>query len=114
MTNALPSVNNSMENLKIESVEPIKGPLPMQSVGSGTLLGASEYSELCRDRQRLNWLESRLCSSYLELCHYGNRSQLDGEPASLFDSAKPFYVGGQYGHSGASLRAAIDASMSDA
>ena len=39
MTNALLSVNKLMDNLKIESVEPIKGPPPMQSVGSGTLLG---------------------------------------------------------------------------
>lgn len=55
MTNALRSVNNSMENQNTPSVENAQEQPPMQSVGSGTLLGRLRVDgteitgeELCR------------------------------------------------------------------
>jgi hypothetical protein len=73
-----------------------------------------ENTALRKDKDRLDWLESRLNSSYVELCHYGNGSQLDGDAARAYDRTKPYYVDGQFGRSGASLRAAIDAARKEA
>ena len=72
-----------------------------------------ENAALRADKDRLDWLESRLNSSYVELCHYGNGSQLDGDAARAYDRTKPYYVDGQFGRSGASLRAAIDAARKE-
>jgi len=72
-----------------------------------------ENAALRADKDRLDWLESRLNSSYVELCHYGNGSQLDGDAARAYDRTKPYYVDGQFGRSGASLRDAIDAARKE-
>lgn len=73
----------------------------------------TENAALRADKDRLDWLESRLNSSYVELCHYGNGSQLDGDAARAYDRTKPYYVDGQFGRSGASLRDAIDAARKE-
>lgn len=66
-----------------------------------------------KDKKRLDWLESRLNSSYLELCHYKYASQLSGEAATVYNPEKPFYIGGEYGPRGESLRQAIDSAINN-
>lgn len=71
-----------------------------------TVLAALKSAQ--EDSKRLDWLEAQLHGTFLELCHYENRSQLGGKEAAEFDPAIPYYIGGQYGHKGSTLRAAID------
>jgi hypothetical protein len=66
-----------------------------------------------KDKERLNWLESQLKGSFLDLCHFEHQSQLDGSAFLQYDPTKPFYVGGSYGPCGATLREAIDAAIAE-
>lgn len=72
----------------------------------------AEVERLKADKARLDWMESELNGSFIELQHFQYASQLDGEPARNYNPSEPYYVGSSWNENkGKSLRDAIDAAM---